>query len=88
VRDLLLQELAVSLVLETGDHLIAIRNYGLTTELLTTWNNFGGDLHSAALPIPIAEASARNNNITPVCTGATASRPVSRPTSARTRRHP
>jgi hypothetical protein len=86
-RDFLLQELLVSLLSETGDHLIAIRNYGLTTELLTTWNNFGGDLHSAALPIPIAEASARNNNITPVCTGATASRAVPRPTSARTRRH-
>jgi hypothetical protein len=66
-RNFLLQELLVSLLSETGDHLIAIRNYGLTTELLTTWNNFGGDLHSAALPIPIAEASARNHNITPVC---------------------
>jgi starch-binding outer membrane protein, SusD/RagB family len=69
-RDFLLQELLVSLLSETGDHLIAIRNYGLTTELLTTWNPYGGDLHSAALPIPLAEASARNNNITPVCSGA------------------
>jgi hypothetical protein len=68
VRDLLLQELAVSLVLETGDHLIAIRNYGTVLRDLTTWNNYGGDLHTAVFPTPLAEASARNNNITPVCT--------------------
>jgi hypothetical protein len=78
-RDFLLRELMVSLLSETGDHLIAIRNFGLTTELLTTWNTFGGDLHSAALPIPIAEASARNNNITPVCSGATATAAAPRP---------
>jgi starch-binding outer membrane protein, SusD/RagB family len=71
-RDFLLQELLVSLLSESGDHLIAIRNYGLTTELLTTWNPYGGDLHTAALPIPLAEASARNNDITPVCSGASA----------------
>jgi starch-binding outer membrane protein, SusD/RagB family len=78
-RDFLLQELLVSLLSETGDHLIAIRNYGLTSELLTTWNPYGGDLHTAALPIPLAEASARNNDITPVCSGASAQAVSSRP---------
>jgi hypothetical protein len=68
-RDFLLQELLVSLLSETGDHLIALRNYGLTTDLLTTWAPYGGDLHTAALPIPLAESSARNGNITPVCSG-------------------
>jgi hypothetical protein len=69
VRDLLLQELAVSLSLETGDHLIAIRNYGTVLRDLTTWNTFGGDLHTSVFPTPLSEQSARNNNITPVCTG-------------------
>jgi hypothetical protein len=82
-RDFLLQELLVSLLSETGDHLIAIRNYGLTTELLTTWNPYGGDLHTAALPIPLAEASARNNNITPVCSGPSAQGVAQRPAVAR-----
>lgn len=69
-RDFLLRELQVSLLSETGDHLIAIRNYGLTTTSLTTWAPFGGDLHTAALPIPLNESSARNGNITPVCRAA------------------
>jgi hypothetical protein len=68
-RDFLLQELLVSLLSETGDHLIAIRNYGLTTDVLTTWAPYGGDLHTAALPIPLAESSSRNGNIAPVCAG-------------------
>lgn len=67
VRDLLLQELAVSMVAETGDHLIAIRNYGTVLRDLTTWDTFGGDLHTAVFPTPLSEQSARNNNITPVC---------------------
>ena len=68
VRDLLLKELAVSMVAETGDHLIAIRNYGTVLRDLTTWDGFGGDLHTAVFPTPLSEQSARNNNITPVCT--------------------
>lgn len=87
-RDFLLRELLVSLLSETGDHLIAIRNYGLTTELLTTWNTFGGDLHTASLPIPLAEASARGNNITPVCAGGAAQASRVRSFAARGHAHP
>jgi starch-binding outer membrane protein, SusD/RagB family len=66
IRDQLLHEFRASNILESGeDRAIMIRNYGLAVQLLTTWGST--DLHTMVLPIPVGEASARGNNLTPSC---------------------
>jgi len=71
VRDFLMKEMIPSLMGDaTGDQIVAIRDYGLIMQDLTTWENqpgFGTDYHTSQENIPQPERAARNNNYAPVC---------------------
>jgi hypothetical protein len=65
-RNQLLHEFRASNILESGeDRTIMIRNYGVEAQYTTTWG--AKDLHTMIEPIPVADNSARNGNITPQC---------------------
>jgi hypothetical protein len=67
VRDFLLAEQRVSLIGEgTGDHNIAMREYGLVKSTYTDWNTTDSptaDFQSSVLPLPSAESDARNGAV-------------------------
>jgi starch-binding outer membrane protein, SusD/RagB family len=66
IRDQILHELRMSNILESGeDRTILIRDYNVEASYTTTW--FANDLHTTIEPIPVGEAAARNNNLTPSC---------------------
>ena len=66
VRNAILKELRASTFGEPGGyHTIAIRNYGLEAVADTTWGKT--DTHATLLPIPNADANARNGNTAYVC---------------------
>jgi len=66
VRDFLMQEMLPSLMQDgTGDQIVAVRDYGLVTQDLTTWGS--GDFHTSVMNIPQVERTQRNNNFAPVC---------------------
>ena len=71
VRDFLMKEMIPSLMGDaTGDQIVAIRDYGMIMQDLTTWENqpgFGTDYHTSQENIPQPERAARNNNYAPVC---------------------
>jgi hypothetical protein len=86
VASFLITEARLTFIAEgTGEDIMPTRDYGLfNTYMLTatdTVYNTTGDVDTQAslLPIPIEESSPRNGNITPVCTGAVASSPTSKP---------
>ncbi len=65
IRAQLLHEFRALNLLETGEYrTIMIRNYGVEMQYTTTWKN---DTHAMIEPIPVADNSARNGNITPQC---------------------
>jgi hypothetical protein len=69
VRDFLMKEMIPSLMGDgTGDQIVAIRDYGLIMQDLTTWDTTKtGDFHTSQENIPQNERAARNFNFAPVC---------------------
>lgn len=66
VRDFLMREMIPSLMDDgTGDQIVAIRDYGLIMQDLTTWG--AKDYHTSMLNIPALERTQRNNNFAAVC---------------------
>ncbi len=66
VRDFLMREMLPSLMEDgTGDQIVAIRDYGLIMQDLTTWG--ASDFHTSMLNIPAPEREQRNNNFAAVC---------------------
>jgi hypothetical protein len=66
VRDFLMKEMIPSLMTDgLGDQIVAIRDYGLIMQDLTTWGS--SDQHTSMENIPLTEREARNNNFAPVC---------------------
>jgi hypothetical protein len=66
VRDFLMQELRPSEIQDgTGELLVAIRDYGLILQDLTTWG--AQDQHTTMENIPAIERQQRNNNFATVC---------------------
>ncbi|HSY82423.1 MAG TPA: hypothetical protein VK807_11705 [Gemmatimonadaceae bacterium] len=66
VRDFLMREMLPSLMEDgTGDQIIAIRDYGLVLQDLTTWG--ASDFHTSMLNIPSVERQQRNNQFAAVC---------------------
>jgi hypothetical protein len=66
VRDFLMTELRPSEIQDgTGELLVAIRDYGLILQDLTTWG--ATDQHTTMENIPAVERSQRNNNFATVC---------------------
>ncbi len=65
-RDFLMKEMIPSLMGDnTGDQIVAERDYGLLLQDLTTWG--ASDHHTSQLNIPQPERTARNNHYAPVC---------------------
>jgi hypothetical protein len=87
VASLIITEARLSFIAEgTGEDIMPTRDYGLfgtymVTATDTVYNPGGNgtDTQASLLPIPIEESSPRNGDITPVCTGAVASTPTSKP---------
>jgi hypothetical protein len=69
VRNQILKELRASTMGEpNGDHVAAIRDYGLPAVADTTWNNQPtGDTHATVQPFPIPDVTARNGNTAYTC---------------------
>jgi hypothetical protein len=69
IRNQLLEDIRMSTFLESGgDRTIMIRNYGMELVTDDTWAGLSsGDTHATVIPIPIGEASARNNNTAYSC---------------------
>jgi hypothetical protein len=71
VRDQILHELRASTMGEpSGDRTSAIRDYGVASVVLTTWNtnpNPGPDLHTTVEPFPITDQATRGGNTSYVC---------------------
>jgi len=82
VRDTLMKEIRISTVLEgSGDHVIAIRNWGMQTVSDTTWlatsgpdatavAGIGGtptDYHTTIAPVPFSEVQGRGGSYTLTC---------------------
>jgi hypothetical protein len=66
VRNFLMREQLPSLMMDgTGDQIVAIRDYGLIMQALTTWGS--ADQHTSMENIPVVERSARNNHFAAVC---------------------
>jgi hypothetical protein len=66
VRDFLMREMLPTLIGDaTGDQIVAIRDYGLIMQDLTTWGS--ADYHTSVMNIPATERTQRNNNYAPVC---------------------
>ena len=66
VRDFLMKEMIPSLMTDgLGDQIVAIRDYGLIMQDLTTWGT--ADQHTSMENIPLTEREARNNNFKAVC---------------------
>jgi hypothetical protein len=66
VRDFLMREMLPTLMEDgTGDQIIAIRDYGLVLQDLTTWG--ASDFHTSMLNIPSVERQQRNNQFAAVC---------------------
>jgi hypothetical protein len=66
VRDFLLREQQISTAFEgSADRMIAIRNYGVATQVDTTWGT--KDLHTVVDPIPFAEISSRGGSFPRTC---------------------
>jgi hypothetical protein len=66
VRDFLMREMLPTLMQDaTGDQIVAIRDYGLLMQDLTTWG--ASDFHTSMLNIPTVERTQRNNNFAAVC---------------------
>jgi hypothetical protein len=71
-RDQLLHELRASNIGEPGEErMMAVRNYGLQTQLTQTWPSpltpTVPDTHATVLPIPVSESGPRNGNIAYTC---------------------
>jgi len=70
-RNQILHELRASTMGEpNGDRVSAIRDYGVATTYLTTWDihkNPGPDLHTTVEPFALADYTARNNNVAYTC---------------------
>jgi hypothetical protein len=69
VRNQILKELRASTMGEpNGDHVAAIRDYGLPAVADTTWNSQPtGDTHATVQPFPIPDVTARNGNTAYTC---------------------
>jgi hypothetical protein len=71
VRDQILHELRASNMGEpNGDRVAAIRDYGVATVVLTTWNthpNPGPDLHTTVEPFALPDITTRGGNTSYVC---------------------
>ena len=66
VRDFLMHEMLPSLLEDgTGDQIVAIRDFGLLMQDLTSWG--AADFHTSIMNIPQVERTQRNNNFAPVC---------------------
>jgi hypothetical protein len=66
VRDFLMREMLPSLMEDgTGDQIVALRDYNLIMQDLTTWGS--ADFHTSMMNIPAVERTQRNNNFVTVC---------------------
>lgn len=81
VASFIVSEAQLSFIGEgTSQDVMAMRDYELQPQYLTTWGS--ADLATAVLPIPITETQPRGGDVTPTCSGA-ASTVVSRPSSGK-----